>query len=184
MLGRHLRARSVALLPLAFVVACVVACGVGSQQGYEPVQPIPFSHAQHAGEFKIDSQYCHYGAERSRHAGVPPLSVCMNCHAQVKKDSPEIQKLAAAALQGPKATPAFSWVKVHRFPDFAWFSHANHVGTGGLKCQGCHGPVETMTRMKQVETMTMGWCLDCHRQTATTSQGKVTPPTDCAACHY
>lgn len=160
------------LVPLVFLGACSV---VGSQEGYEPVQPIAFSHALHAGEYQISCTYCHYGAERGRHAGVPAASICMNCHTQVKKDSPEVQKVAQAVSSG---TP-LRWVKVHRLPDFAYFNHASHVTTGGLKCQTCHGPVETMVRLKQEGPMSMGWCLDCHRETVGGD-----PPEDCAACHF
>lgn len=163
---------------LSWLPAAVAGCTlVGSQQGYEPAQPIPFSHALHAGEYEIDCLYCHSGAERSRYAGVPAVSVCMNCHSQVKKDSPVIRELANAVETG---TP-IRWVRVHRFPDHAYFSHASHVAAGGLACQTCHGPVQTMVRVKQVETMSMGWCLDCHRRTA--DRGQVRPPTDCVACH-
>lgn len=153
---------------------------MGSQQGYAPVQPVAFSHALHAGEHKLDCRYCHFGAEKSRHAGVPPLEVCMNCHSQVKKDSPEVQKLASAF----EAEQPIEWVKVHRLPDHAFFSHASHL-SAQVKCQSCHGSVETMVRIEQVEPMTMGWCLECHR-----SMGKPppeapasAPPTDCSACH-
>jgi hypothetical protein len=156
---------------------------VNNQQGYMPVQPIAFSHAVHAGHYELDCQYCHTGAERSRHAGVPSSSICMNCHTQVKTDSPDIQKVAASVKEGKP----LEWVRVHRLPDHAWFSHANHV-TAGLKCQGCHGPVEQMVRVEQVEPMTMGWCLDCHRKTAEAqvsapSPRILQPPTDCSACH-
>ena len=149
-------------LPLA-TLALLGGCSgpVSNQQGYMPEQPIAFSHAVHAGHYEIDCQYCHVGAERSRHAGVPASSVCMNCHTRVKTESPEIQKVAAAVQAGKP----IEWVRVHRLPDHAFFSHANHV-TAGLKCQTCHGPVEQMVRVEQVEPMTMGWCLDCHRKTA------------------
>jgi hypothetical protein len=181
---------------------------VNTQQGYMPVQPIAFSHATHAGHYELDCQYCHTGAETSRHAGIPASSVCMNCHTHVKTDSPEIQKL----VQAVKANQPIEWVKVHRLPDYAWFSHANHV-TAGVKCQQCHGPVQEMVRVEQVESMTMGWCLDCHRKTAqakplapvppaasgrllptatgtpkatapvTPPERPLAPPTDCASCH-
>jgi hypothetical protein len=153
--------------------ACDVGGSFGSQKGYEPVQPIPFSHALHAGEYKVDCTYCHTGVERSRHAGIPAVSTCMNCHAQVKKDSPDIQRLAAAYASGEP----ISWVRVHRFPDFAYFNHASHTAVAGQKCQTCHGPVEQMVRVKQVETMSMGWCLSCHRKSEKA-------PTDCVACHF
>lgn len=162
------------------VAVFAAGCNIGSQQGYEPAQPIPFSHALHAGEYKIDCLYCHSGAERSRHAGVPPAGLCLNCHTQVKKDAPDIVALRHAVETGKP----IAWTKVHRLPDFAFFDHSRHVAAGGVKCQSCHGPVETMVRVQQVETMAMGWCLDCHRRTAAESGGKQVPSTDCAACHY
>ncbi|MHB8872919.1 MAG: cytochrome c3 family protein [Myxococcaceae bacterium] len=167
-----------ALLLALVAGGCNVA--VGTQQGYEPSQPVAFSHALHSGEYKIDCLYCHAGAEQSRHAGVPPVQVCMNCHTQVKKDAPEVQKLFAAMDGG---TP-IAWTRVHRLPDYAYLSHASHVGAG-VKCQQCHGPVETMVRVQQLETMAMGWCLDCHRTTAAApvNPQKLAPPTDCSACH-
>jgi len=173
---------------------------LGSQQGHAPEQPIAFSHALHAGLYELDCQYCHAGAERSRHAGVPPASLCLNCHSQVKTGSPEIVKLKSF-VDNDAPVP---WVKVHRLPDFAFFSHASHV-SGGLPCQTCHGPVQEMVRVQQQETMTMGWCLNCHRNTrdaerdaplplATLLAEKaaapdripsrhLAPPTDCSACH-
>lgn len=151
-------------------------CSVGTQQGYAPVQPVAYSHALHAGEYQLDCRYCHFGAEKSRHAGVPPLSVCMNCHEKVKRDSPEVARVVQAVESGRP----IEWVKVHRLPDHAFFSHASHVAAQ-VKCQTCHGPVETMVRVEQVETMNMGWCLDCHRRSS--ARDGVTPPTDCSACH-
>lgn len=194
-------------LPAATLGLLAGCSPVNNQQGYMPEQPIAFSHAVHAGHNEMDCQYCHTGAEKSRHAGVPPSSVCMNCHTHVKTDSPEIQKLAESVKSGKP----IEWVRVHRLPDHAWFNHANHV-TAGLKCQTCHGPVEQMVRVEQVETMTMGWCLDCHRKTVAEKQvvpfssqpreGELlavtsgqalpapakterllTPPTDCSGCH-
>ncbi|NVJ27197.1 MULTISPECIES: cytochrome c3 family protein [Myxococcus] len=143
---------------------------VNNQQGHMPAQPVAFSHAVHAGQYELDCQYCHVGAERSRHAGVPSASVCMNCHTQVKKDSPEIQKVAAAVA----ANAPIEWVRVHRLPDHAFFNHASHV-TAGLKCQTCHGQVQEMVRVEQVEPMTMGWCLDCHREMSTEALAAPTP---------
>jgi hypothetical protein len=168
-------------LGLGLVLFAAAACdnGLGSRQGYEPEQPVAYSHALHAGELKLDCQYCHFGAEKSRHAGVPPVNVCMNCHTQVLPESPEIAKLARAMATGQP----IAWTKVHRLPDFAYFNHARHLA-GGLPCQRCHGPVETMVRIQQVETMSMGWCLDCHRNPPEGPGGaRLSPPTDCAACH-
>ncbi|WP_338864411.1 cytochrome c3 family protein [Myxococcus stipitatus] len=141
---------------------------VNNQQGHMPAQPVAFSHAVHAGQYELDCQYCHVGAESSRHAGVPSTSVCMNCHSQVKKDSPEVQKVIAAVA----AKASIEWVRVHRLPDHAYFNHASHV-TAGLACQTCHGKVEEMVRVEQVAPMTMGWCLDCHRKTL--AQGQTAP---------
>lgn len=187
------------LLALA-LGACGNPASINLQQGYQPEQPIAYSHALHAGLYELDCQYCHTGAERSRHAGVPSSSVCMNCHSQVRTDSAEIQKLAKFVAED-KPIP---WVKVHRLPDFVYFNHASHV-SAGLECQRCHGPVQQMVRVEQKETMSMGWCLDCHRDVrdvqATAPQPlatlpaeklaapetivsrTLTPPTDCSACH-
>ena len=161
---------------LATVV--LAACNT-SQRGYEPLQPIAYSHAVHAGQFKLDCLFCHYGAERSRHAGVPPAQVCMNCHSQVKSDSPEIQKISTAMESG---TP-IAWTRVHRLPDHAYFDHSRHVASAGIRCQTCHGPVETMTRVRQEGTMSMGFCLDCHRKSGASGNAPV-PSTDCSVCHY
>lgn len=165
---------------------------VGVNQGYEPDQPIAFSHKVHAGDNKIDCMFCHFAAEKGRHAGIPPANVCMNCHTQIKKDSPEIAKIKTALEQNKP----IEWTKVHRLPDFAYFNHSQHVTSGKVSCQDCHGPVETMTRMRQDEPLTMGWCMECHR-----AKG-ITPPEghstekprkdlltpmgglDCAKCHY
>lgn len=182
-------------------------CTIGSQQGYEPVQPVAYSHQVHAGKFQIDCLYCHYAAERGRHAGIPPISVCMNCHSQVKLDSPEIVKLQQAMDEGKP----IAWVKVHRFPDHTFFDHARHVRDAGLRCQQCHGPIETMDRVRRAEPLNMGFCLDCHRQrmpgpspTAVslsrpranaettepspshveTSPAALGPATDCSSCHH
>lgn len=200
----------------------------GIQTGYEPPQPIAFSHRLHAGEMQVSCLYCHSGAERSRHAGVPAANVCMNCHRfvtaplgairaedeaaqkEVRKPgrvvSPELQKLYdALALDAsmkpdPTKTPhPIQWTKVHNLPDFAYFDHRPHVAAG-VACQKCHGPVETMERVRQTESLTMGWCVNCHRDVnanglpaAATAPAEITPPhpgrklyasVDCVTCHY
>lgn len=174
----------------------------GNQQGHEPEQPIAFSHRQHAGELQIACVYCHSGAEKGRHAGIPATSVCMNCHKSVtasfdslrdnpKAISPELRKIFESyGLDGnmkrdaAKAKP-IPWVRVHNLPDFAVFDHRAHVNAG-VTCQKCHGPVETMERVRQVESLSMGWCVNCHRDANAhgIAGKKVNASLDCAACHY
>lgn len=186
----------------------------GNHQGYQPEQPIAFSHLTHAGELQIACLYCHYAAETSRHAGIPSVDVCMNCHRfvmatlgalRVEDDkakeenrdpnrivSSEINKLYRSLglnenLQpDPTLSPqSISWVKIHNLPDFVYFDHRVHVNIG-ISCQKCHGPVETMLRVKQEESLAMGWCINCHREAnATGVEGKsVRASTDCSSCHY
>jgi predicted CXXCH cytochrome family protein len=145
---------------------------------YTPRQPIEYSHAVHAGKYKLECLHCHFGAERSRYAGVPPAQVCMNCHAQVKRDAPEVVKISDAVKSGKP----IAWVRVHRFPDHAFFDHSRHVKVAEIQCQTCHGPVETMARVYQVETMSMEFCVDCHRNTRPSKNGPQ-PSTDCSSCH-
>ena len=191
----------------------------GNQQDYEPVQPIRYSHRLHAGELEIPCLYCHFGAERSRHAGIPPINVCMNCHQFVSAPlgaikaegeaasqenrpprpiiSPEIQKLYDAAgfsppnpAQPTTAPPAseprpIAWTRVHNLPDFVRFDHRPHANAG-VACQSCHGPVETMERVKQASDLSMGWCVNCHRDANQNGiDGKpIHASLDCVACHY
>jgi len=165
---------------------------VGIHQGYSPEQPIAFSHTIHAGQNKVPCLYCHFGARTSRHAGIPPLSVCMNCHSMLEKQTIEIEKLKEAVQQ----QSPIRWIKIHNLPDFVYFNHSQHV-LSGVACQQCHGPVETMDRVKQVAPLTMGWCLQCHREHAKipaaeferakltlTHKQKPVPGLDCASCHY
>lgn len=149
---------------------------------YEPQQPINFSHKIHAGENKIQCLYCHFAAEKGRHAGIPPTELCLNCHTKIKTDSIEIKKVQEAV----KTKKQIEWIKVHHFPDFAYFNHSQHVAVGKISCQECHGPVETMTRLRQEKTLNMGWCLDCHRQKgiAPPNDHKSKAGGDCARCHY
>src|SRR5438552_7056147 len=165
---------------------------IGIHQGYSPEQPIAFPHKVHAGDNKIPCLYCHYAARTSRHAGIPPASVCMNCHTLVEKQTVEIEKLKEAVQQ----ERPIKWVKIHNLPDFVYFNHSQHV-LSGVACQRCHGPVETMDRVQQVSPLTMGWCLDCHREHAHIAtadfrrvmQDLAHQPTpvaglDCTSCHY
>ena len=141
----------------AFVV--MQARSIGFNQGYAPDQPVAFSHKKHAGELEIDCQYCHFAADKGRHAAIPPTELCLNCHAKVKTNSPEIKKLKNAVESGEN----IQWVKVNHYPDFAYFNHAQHVNVAGFKCQQCHGDVEKMDIYYQKETLGMGWCIECHR---------------------
>jgi len=146
---------------------------IGYNQGYQPEQPIPFSHELHAGKYEIDCKYCHTSAEYSRHASVPSLNICMNCHLTVKTTSPHIQKITEAYNN----EEAVAWEKVHLLPDFVKFNHQAHV-QAGKKCQTCHGPIEQMPEVYQYTDLSMGWCVDCHRK----PENKA--PTDCSTCHY
>ena len=164
----------------------LVACEP-TNQGYAPSQPVAYSHAVHAGTSGIDCQYCHFGADRSRYAGIPPASVCMNCHAQVKKDHPEVLKVAAAVEKGED----IPWVKVHYLPDHVHFDHSAHVNAdgGGVPCQTCHGPVESMGVVSQWAPLTMGWCVSCHREKSAPLGDpavpvRASPLTDCYVCHH
>ncbi|KGE15293.1 cytochrome c3 family protein [Sphingobacterium deserti] len=151
---------------------------VGVHQGYEPVQPIKFSHQIHAGVNQIECQYCHGGAFKSKNASIPSANVCMNCHNTVTASehydgelSPEIAKIYRAVDYNPD-TRAYGnnpkpiqWVRIHNLPDFAYFNHSQHVTVAGVECQTCHGPVETMEEVYQYSPLTMKWCIDCHRTT-------------------
>ncbi len=139
---------------------------IGVQQGYAPTQPINFSHKIHAGDHKIDCQYCHSTADVSKQASVPPVSTCMNCHNYIDASakyngevSPEIKKIRTAYENN---TP-IKWVRIHNLPDHAYFNHAQHVSIGKVECQTCHGPIETMEKVSQHASLQMGWCINCHR---------------------
>ncbi len=143
---------------LFVIVGIIKVFPSASHQGYAPEQPIPFSHKRHVAEQKIPCLYCHSEAEKSRHAGVPALNVCMNCHSVVKVDSPYIQKLKKAFSEGKP----IEWVRVHELPDHVYFSHKRHLAKG-VACETCHGNVQAMVQIEQKEAMTMGWCMECHR---------------------
>ena len=135
--------------------------GVGIQQGYAPKQPIAYSHKLHAGQYKIDCNYCHTGVNKGKSAHIPSANICMNCHGVIKKESPEIQKIYAAIEQNKP----IEWVRVHNLPDLAYFNHAQHVNVGNVQCTTCHGEIEKMEVVEHRSSLTMGWCIDCHRKT-------------------
>lgn len=126
--------------------------------GYTPDQPINYSHKLHAGEMQIDCQYCHIGVEKSRHAVVPPVATCMNCHTVARKDKPEIVTLTKYYNQNK----ALLWKRVHKVPDYAYFSHSVHVNKD-IECESCHGEIKQMEKVGQLKSFTMGSCLNCHR---------------------
>ncbi len=148
---------------------------IGVQQGYAPAQPIAFSHALHAGQYEIACQYCHTGVEIGKSANIPSANICMNCHTHIQNVggkegvSPEIQKIYNAVDNNKP----IEWVRVHNLPDLAYFNHAQHVAVGGVECQTCHGPIQEMEVVGQHSTLTMGWCIDCHRQTEIATEGNV-----------
>lgn len=139
--------------------------------GYAPKQPVAYSHALHAGQLKMDCRYCHVGVEQGASAGVPPTQTCMNCHAQVKKDSPKLEPVRASWAEG-KGEKSIEWERVHKLPDYAFFNHSAHVGVGvgenraAIGCETCHGRVDTMEVIRQVEPLSMGWCIECHSDPA------------------
>lgn len=150
---------------------------IGVQQGYQPRQPIAFSHKIHAGQYEIECKYCHTGAMKGKQANIPSPNICMNCHSQIKKGSPEIAKIYAAigydsvtASYTGKQKP-IEWVRVHNLPDLAYFNHSQHVNVAGIECQTCHGPIQEMDVVKQYSLLTMGWCIDCHRKTDVNAKG-------------
>ena len=159
---------------------------IGVDQGYMPIQPIHYSHKIHSGANQIECQYCHSSAKKSKHSGIPSLNVCMNCHENIAeyngeedlekgytKDfyTNEIKKLYKAVGWDEDSqsytgdTEPVKWVRIHNLPDFVYFNHAQHVTVAGVDCQKCHGPVEEMEILYQYSPLTMGWCIDCHRET-------------------
>ena len=146
-------------------IVYVEAKGLGRQQGYSPDQPIWFSHQVHAGQNHIDCMYCHSGADESKSAGIPSTAVCMNCHNVVKNGKKTGTEEIAKVLESYESGKPIGWVRVHNLPDHVWFSHAQHVNAGKRECEECHGPVEEMDRIVQVEDLSMGWCIKCHRRT-------------------
>ena len=126
--------------------------------GYRPHQPVPFSHALHAGDMGMDCRYCHNTVERAAVAAIPPTTTCMNCHSQVKTDSPRLALVRSSYETGA----SIPWVRVHQLPDYAYFDHRPHLA-GGVGCASCHGRIDGMVVVEMAKPLSMGWCLDCHR---------------------
>ena len=172
--------------------------------GYCPEQPVPFSHKLHAGELGLDCRYCHNTVEVAAHAAIPPTATCMNCHRQIATESDKLLLVRQSASTG-KPIP---WVRVHDLPDYTYFDHSAHVSRG-VSSVSCHGRVDQMEEVYQVETLSMGWCLECHRDPAPhlrpqefitdldwepgedspvtgqdlMRQNHIQPSTDCSTCH-
>ena len=172
--------------------------------GYAPEQPVPYSHKLHVDKLGLDCQYCHTGVFDSKQANIPATQTCMNCHSQIKTDS---EKLAPIRESWESGQPV-EWVRVNNLPDYAYFNHSAHV-TVGVACESCHGRVDKMEVVYQAEPLSMGWCLDCHREPEkflrpieeVTTMGykaedqaklgaelvkknNVSPPQYCQGCHY
>ncbi len=173
---------------VSFALTYYITYAERNNIGYQPDQPIAFSHKLHAGDMKIDCQYCHVGVEKSRVASVPALNVCMGCHTLARADRPEIQKLT----QYYNDNKPLPWKRVHRVPDFVYFNHSVHVNKG-IVCQTCHGEVQNMDikpgdtkSMGQVKSFTMGACLSCHRnahERMPNLPNLNNGPDNCSACH-
>jgi hypothetical protein len=204
----YLRELSAVLALGGLVYAVVLITGGFSPEsnaiGYAPEQPVPYSHALHAGELGIDCRYCHTGVETTAKATIPPTATCMNCHASVKTESEKL----ALVRESYKTGEPIPWVRVHDLPDYAYFNHAGHIQSG-VSCVSCHGRVDRMVVVEQVEALTMGWCLECHRNpdehlrpkefvtdldwtpdvpaaqlgAELRKQHEINPSVDCATCH-
>jgi hypothetical protein len=173
------------LLALVVLVPALAAASLALAQSFSvelgnrhgPAQPIRFPHDIHAGKLGMDCLYCHYGADKSPVANVPPVSTCMGCHKMAVTDRPEVQKLAGYWQRGE----AIPWVHVYWLPDYVKFNHERHV-KAGLSCQTCHGPVQTMKVVYRYSSLKMGWCVGCHRQHQ--NDPRFPASMDCLICHH
>jgi Cytochrome c7 and related cytochrome c len=167
--------------------ACQSAIDAWDAEAPGPIQPIPFSHKHHAGEFEIDCLYCHTGTDKSQAAGVPSVEVCMGCHSQFPPEYDEIEGIRILKQHWEEQKP-IEWVQIHRLPEHVQFRHNRHI-QAGVECQSCHGPVEEIDKLHlvpdthigylvPVAKLEMGWCIDCHRQNNQQASQ------DCLKCHY
>ncbi len=162
------------------------AIGLGRQTNYQPEQPIYYSHKVHAGVNQVNCLYCHGGAMEGKHANIPSVNVCMNCHMAINEyngekmfredgtevdGTAEIQKLYDYAGWDPAANKytgkgkPIEWIKIHNLPDHVYFNHSQHTKAGGVACQTCHGEIQNMGEVYQFSNLSMGWCINCHRET-------------------
>ena len=166
---------------LAYIITFYVSRPERDGIGYQPTQPIAYSHKLHAGIMKIDCQYCHTGVAKGRHALVPSTNICMNCHRIARKQRPEIIKLTKYYEDN---TP-IPWKRIHKIPEYAYFNHSVHVNYG-VKCETCHGNIADMDKVKQMKGWTMTACLNCHRnpeQYLPYIENVKKGPTNCGICH-
>ena len=208
--------RSMNVVPLIAVALLLPLCGLAlagawywfspryTDVGYQPRQPVPYSHAMHSGTHRLDCRYCHGSVESSPVANIPPTQICMNCHKTVNRDSELLAPIRESAETGRR----MRWVRVHSLPDYTFFDHSVHV-SAGVGCAVCHGPVHTMEVLRQFEPLSMGWCLDCHRNpdpylrpadqvtnmkwkppedqlaraAVLREKGGIAPSVDCTSCH-
>lgn len=140
-----------------------------------PEQPVPFFHTVHVGQDRIPCAYCHFSANASEEAGIPPVGTCMGCHRFIQGSTPEFQRNIQTLLEFAADSTPIPWVRVYSMPTFVQFTHKPHI-RAEVRCSECHGDVASMEVVERATPMTMGWCIDCHRQRGA--------PDDCAACHY
>ena len=210
--------KSVNKLPLQIIVFRFILVGVVTaattyyttpkytRVGYQPVQPVPYSHALHVGQLGLDCRYCHSNVEKSGVANLPTAQTCMNCHSQVKADSPLLAPVRASYASGEPVP----WVRIHQTPDYVYFNHSVHVNRG-VSCFECHGQINQMDVVYHAKPLSMGWCLECHRNpegrirpldqitnldwrpeqmaehdkwaAKFIKDNKITPPQSCTGCH-
>ncbi len=196
----------------AFLFVCVTAGAAAAyifhpnnaDTGYSPLQPVAYSHKLHAGNLGIDCRYCHSTVERSGYAAIPATEICMNCHIRVKPQSPQLQLVRESYATGLP----IPWVRIHRLPDYVYFNHEAHLNAG-VSCVSCHGRVDQMAEVRQVQPLSMAWCINCHRNPAANIRPRalvtkldwvpdrdpaeigreliaanhIHPPTNCSGCH-
>lgn len=138
---------------------------LGRQEAYEPDQPIKFSHVVHATDNQIDCQYCHTTVDHSKSAGIPEVDICWNCHSLVRDGTYSGMHQINKVVEAYESGTSIEWIRIHNLQDHVFFSHAQHVTIGGIECSTCHGPIEWMDRVRQVSDLSMGWCINCHRDT-------------------
>ncbi len=206
--GKVLKSKAfIGIVSIFFVCFAVKSCwtellSIGVEQNYKPHQPIPFSHKLHAGKYKINCNYCHTGVTKSKNANIPSANICMNCHTYIKSGPRFGEAGIKLLLDHVESNTPIKWIRVHNLPDLAYFNHAQHVKVGGVDCAKCHGQVDTMEVVQQVTPLTMGFCINCHRETAINGKDNAyydklyaahktkdltvaqIGGTECSKCHY